>query len=56
MHFVVRVVVTLAIHAGKFLAEAIALDGSYAFPLRLARGLTSSGDGLQIYNMHAKFF
>jgi hypothetical protein len=56
MHFIVRVVVTLAIHAGKFMAEATALDGSHAFPLRLARGLTSFGEGLRICNMHAQVF
>jgi hypothetical protein len=39
MHFIGRVIVTLAIHAGKFMAIAMGLDGSYAFPLRLARGL-----------------
>lgn len=38
MHFIARVFVTLAIHAGKYLAIAVGLDGSYAFPLRLARG------------------
>jgi hypothetical protein len=46
MHFIGRVVVTLAIHAGKFMAMAMGLDGSYTFPLRLARGLVACGEVL----------
>jgi hypothetical protein len=37
MHSIGRVFITLAIHAGKFTAMAMQLDGSYVSPQRLMR-------------------